>query len=254
MPYEVRTDLALPPDETVIWRYMDLPKLLMLLEQKALYFALVKELGDSWEAVMARRVTESIAHVHGPAASGDIVNLFRSFPSIVGVNCWYQGRGESVAMWNLYTTKSYGLAIKSTVGRLKQAFRLSHQSVTIGKILYEDHQKPHSDFLSYDQLNAMMPLLQKRPCFKHEHELRALTVIQPDPSERRIPGELYPYAPPKRGTLVSVDLSTLIESITLGPDFWATPLLQSALHRAGIEPPQFESAILAPPTADFGTF
>ena len=89
MPYELRQDLVLPPDETVIWRYMDLPKLLMLLEQKALYFALVKEFGDSWEAVMARRVTESIAHFHGPAASGNIVNLFRAFPAMVGVNCWY---------------------------------------------------------------------------------------------------------------------------------------------------------------------
>lgn len=252
MPYEVRSDAVLPSDETVIWRYMDLPKLLMLLEQKALYFALVKELGDSWEAVMARRVTESIAHVHGPAASGDIVNLFRSFPAIVGVNCWYQGRGESVAMWNLYTTRSYGLAIRSTVGRLKQAFRSSPQSVAIGKILYEDHQKPHSSFLSFDQLSAITPLLQKRPCFKHEQELRALTVIQPPSPEVPIPGEWYSAPVPEHGSLVPVDLEVLIDSITLGPDFWATPLLTSALLRAGINPPLVESTILKPPTADFG--
>ncbi len=38
-----------PPDETKIWRYMDLAKFLWILETKSLFFARTDKLGDPYE-------------------------------------------------------------------------------------------------------------------------------------------------------------------------------------------------------------
>ena len=43
MGYLLHPDIQTPPIETVIWRYMDLPKFLQMLEQGGLYFALLTE-------------------------------------------------------------------------------------------------------------------------------------------------------------------------------------------------------------------
>ena len=61
-----------------------------MLEDKALYFALLSELSDPWEAVIDRRLARSIATTLAPmAASGDLVTMFTTFNKALGVNCWY---------------------------------------------------------------------------------------------------------------------------------------------------------------------
>lgn len=46
MPYGTHPLADTPPDDSSIWRYMDLPKFLLLLDHKALYFPLLSELAD----------------------------------------------------------------------------------------------------------------------------------------------------------------------------------------------------------------
>jgi hypothetical protein len=72
MPYMEHPQIATPPDETPIWRYMDLPKFLLMLEQKSLYFSLLSEFEDKWEAVLDRELTRSIANQF-TTASGQII-------------------------------------------------------------------------------------------------------------------------------------------------------------------------------------
>jgi len=227
-----------------------MPKFLSMLEQKSLYFALVKELGDSWEAVVARGITEGLANFYGASDSDQMVQAFQLFPSHIGVNCWYQGIGESVAMWSLYTSKGgYGVAIKSNVGRLKKSLDVSDQHVFLGQIFYEDHDVLPIEPLSPFDLHALRPLLQKRACYKHECELRALTFIKPTLPEDAQPGTVLRRPFPTHGVSVDIDLPSLIESVTLGPEFpeWAKALLKSAFARTGINPPLVESALLKPP-------
>ena len=246
MPFANHENLITPPDETVIWRYMDLPKLLSLLEQRALYFALVKEFPDAWEGMLPPFMLDAIAGRSAFGAGG--VNMYRAFSSIVSVNCWYQGISESVAMWSLYTREPYGTAVRSSVGRFKKAVRETRQQVLMGGVRYDAHDATIVNWHG-DAWNALGPLMCKRRCYEHEHELRAVALLTlPMPSGLQ-EGEEQRFALPKHGQLVRIDLTELIEEVVLGPHFpeWAQSLLSAALARASLAPPVRESQAYALP-------
>jgi hypothetical protein len=247
MPYVSQFGVETPPDNTVIWRYLDLPKLLLLIEQGSLYFALTKELEDEWEAVLSRKVRAKIAYF-APSASGTIVHSFQEFCKHVGINCWHIDESESIAMWSLYTSwkpsteaNCYGTAIKSDVGRLKSGFERSQEKIVIGEVLYADHSNDFWDQSPLDGTNAFEPIYQKRTCFRHEKELRAATVIVPESHSG------YPV----QGRSIQVNLDLLIDSIVLCPNFpaWSRDLIESAASRANIKLEIIESEILLLPSA-----
>jgi hypothetical protein len=196
---------------------------------------------------LARSIATSLASV---AASGDIVTLFSTFNKSVAVNCWYLGSEESIAMWSLYTHTIYGVAIKSTVGRLKRALNSALQQVFLGRVEYRDYDEEPSSLYDRFETTPLKAVLQKRVCFKHECELRAFTHIMPDLPDEAELGQIV-YAPlPECGINLDVDLKEIIESITLGPKFpiWAKTILDSTLFRAAITPPVLPSdAFKTPP-------
>jgi hypothetical protein len=133
-----------PTDDLVIWRYMDLPKFLIMLEQRNLYFAVLEEFEDKWEAVIGRDLSRGIQVASG-SASGTVIQSYLDTFGHLGISCWYSGPSESIAMWRLYTTSVYGIAIKSTVGHLKRAMEIAKEKVVIGKVEYRDHTEPPSE-------------------------------------------------------------------------------------------------------------
>jgi hypothetical protein len=252
MPYMVHPQIESPADEIVIWRYMDLPKLLLMLEQRSLYFAVFSEFEDKWEAVLDRELTASIANQF-TAASAQVNDLYGEYLKHTAVNCWYCGEDESIAMWRLYTKSEYGVAIRSNVGDLKRALSVSKQDVYLGRVVYRDHTAPPSQVLTVNQITPYKAVLQKRVCYKHECEMRAITEFLPEFPENPALGEVFVVPFPQHGKPINVDLHILIHSITTGPNFpgWALGLLQSALSRAGINPPLAESSAFKSPEARF---
>jgi len=217
---------------------MDLPKFLAVLEQGALYFPAISELPDKWEAVIDRRFSSSVASMVAPSISGSLISSFQQFNQTALVNCWYMGDVESIAMWTLYTSTDYGIAIKSNVGRLKKAFEAAPEHVYLGTVEYRDHEALSTSLYPPSEVNAVRTLLQKRVCYKHECELRALSFNQPPlPAHARL-GQRVTVLVPIEGRPIKVHLAHLIESITLGPGFphWAVGILSAALLRAGISP------------------
>jgi hypothetical protein len=67
--YRVHHFLSAPPDETKLWRYLDLSQFLWLLSRRALYFAKVSEFDDLWEGVLP---------------TGAVIGLKRAFAQILG--------------------------------------------------------------------------------------------------------------------------------------------------------------------------
>jgi hypothetical protein len=120
MSYLEHPQIESPDDDLVIWRYMDLPKFLLMIEQRGLYFALLTEFEDKWEGVIGRDLTTGVQTAFR-SASGNVIGLYQEFFKNLAINCWYSGKDESVAMWKLYTTSEYGVAIRSTVRDLKRA-------------------------------------------------------------------------------------------------------------------------------------
>jgi hypothetical protein len=245
VPYQRQIGVATPPNGTVIWRYLDLPKLLSLLDQRALYFALLGELADRWEGILSKGTREAI-EMYAQSASATVADMVRSFNSDLGVNCWHIDKDESIAMWSLYTswkpgsgTDCYGTAIKSSVSRLKAALARFPERVVIGSVRYENHDAGLSEQQRSSGTNAFEPAFQKRTCYRHEKELRAAVVFPP----------CLPAPIPKHGALVPVDLEYLIESIVLCPSFpsWGKTLLKSSLARENTNPEIIESNVLVLP-------
>lgn len=139
----------------------------------------------------------------------------------------------------LYTTQEYGTAIKSTVGCLKKSLQGFQKPINIGVVKYVDYEVTDCKITGQDYPNLLIPFFEKRNCYEHEHELRAITLIPPNPGAH----------PPRKGIPVNVDIENLIDSIILCPKFpsWCRTLLESALQRAAIQPSVLKSTLNDPP-------
>jgi hypothetical protein len=238
MAYLLHPNANTPEDDVVIWRYMDLPQFLVLLEQRSIYFALKDKLLDKWEFAIPRQMELSIASHFGPTMSGDFISLSQALTEGIGVSCWHENMSESIAMWSLYTHDGSGIAIQTSIGNLKMSLRDSPQDIHIGRVRYEDHDFDSSQILPRSEVTPIRNVLQKRRCFEHENEVRAFFHIHPEFPEQPLPGQtmILPY--PEHGVSLQVDLKPLIGKVVLSPSFptWAKPVIEGALHRCSLTP------------------
>src|SRR5688572_10391405 len=114
-----------------IWRYIDLPRFVHLLETRRLYFPRLDQLDDPFEGSLSKAEYENWKEI---AEKGErdgtipaewkgkymdvlLANARRARRAIY-VNCWHANAGESEAMWKLYSRGGPGIAIQSTYDRL----------------------------------------------------------------------------------------------------------------------------------------
>ncbi|MBL1274541.1 MAG: hypothetical protein COB30_000475 [Ectothiorhodospiraceae bacterium] len=208
--YEEHRVFKTPYDDCEIWKYMSFTKFVWLIAKKALYFSRLDQHDDSWEGFLP--------------TNWDIKDLkYSRFNAYI--NCWHMNSDESDAMWKLYGNPAdETIAIKTTVGRLKESMKKSAISVYIGEVDYEEKEWPES--------NLYFPVICKRKPFVHEKELR---LCVPSPS-----GDNPPDLPQckqeldrlgvdnwsdsgllkeigEKGVSVSVDLSQLIDEVIISP-------------------------------------
>ncbi len=89
--------------------------------------------------------------------------------------CWFRSGIESMLMWNSYGKD--GIAIKTTVGRLKSALEKSKHSFIFGEMAYRTANE--QDFDSSDPTNERllsMPYFFKRKEYSAEQEVRFVTL------------------------------------------------------------------------------
>jgi hypothetical protein len=254
--------LITPPDDTKLWRYLDLSRFLWLLSRKSLYFANIGEfLDDKWEGTLPKATIQGLkrflrisAEKHGerPPKEGAEQEALRSLMSAVKtlqpmyvVNCWHRNDVESVAMWKLYTKGMDGVAIQSTVGRLKACLLHERRTIYIAQVKY-GHEVPDDGLVSP---HALIPIITKRRSFEHESEVRL--VLDRYNSALPTTDELSRKS---RGEAITVDLSTLIEKIVASPDYpeWARASLQDRVADAGLNVTVEESDLLTLPEAGVG--
>ena len=100
--FDSHSQFAAPPDDVILWRYMDVARFIALLDSKALYFARVFELGDPWEAAWPSGLKQRAVETLG--ASGQMFGYYQLAAAQAVVSCWHENDNESVAMWRLYTS------------------------------------------------------------------------------------------------------------------------------------------------------
>jgi hypothetical protein len=62
------------------------------------------------------------------------------FRELLNGNCWCLNEHESAALWKLFSTTNYGIAIQSTVERFARSFDYyPKHKVVIGEVQYIDY-------------------------------------------------------------------------------------------------------------------
>ena len=177
-----------PSDDTILWRYMDLPKLLALLRSGSLYLCRLDRLRDPWEGQWPRADLEAFLNddsYWGPLVAGSkeaFVDAIKQMPKSFYVSCWHESAYESAGLWDQYGD-SRGLAVRSTIGQLKRS--MGDAKLTqyfIGRVRYIDYLKQEGEGLA-----MIEPAFLKRRSFEQEREVRVLRwSLTPDVGE---PGE-----------------------------------------------------------------
>jgi hypothetical protein len=239
--YREHPVLHTPSAKTKLWRYLDLYQFLWLLPHGCLYFASLTEFEDKWEgtplAVMIEAAyTEWMSmewravHVLEPETVDVIKSTVKYLHGSLGVSCWHKNDAESVAMWALYAHGKDGVAIQTTVERLKACFSSEARDIFIGKVKYRDHALIDKKSMTPDPIFAMVV---KRRSFRHEPEVRLIL----DKTGR------------VDNKTVTTDLSKLIQGIVTSPTYpeWALADLQKRVDDAGLKIRVRKSDILTLP-------
>lgn len=212
MPYIQRNEIVTPPDETVIWRYFRLEYFKQAIESNTLYFSPIYKFADPWEASIPkaglewRRKQLIDAGKKGKDALDKAIENVLKIEGIrqqstraVKANCWHMGYHESEAMWKLFVGTGDGVAIKSTVGHIKEALSEADEDIFIGQINYINYNDAN-----FNDVQWYRYCFHKREAFSHEKEMRLAFF---DINEYRSSN------PNAAGRFVSTDLKHLILEI-----------------------------------------
>lgn len=238
MPYERLNYLDSPTDpDARIWRYMDFPKLLSILVNRTLFFPSAKKLSesDTFEGQPTYAELEALESEVGHSKKQAIVEAESGNMSFVAsrcfFNCWHMNDVESDAMWKIYVNGTGGVAIQSTVKRLKDALACSTEPIYLGRIMYIDFNNDIGPPESY-----LRKLMRKNKAFEHEKELRAVFYDQRQDHVGRL------------GVSIQTDVNSLIETIVIAPraEEWFFELVETLVKKLHYTIPVKRSALICP--------
>jgi hypothetical protein len=226
--------LETPPDETPIWRYMDLPKFVSMLATGALWFTKAATYEDPYEGFC--KAVPSADHCHagvvkeerlspeemtselGSLIAANAADVCRNARDYLYVNSWCL-EPESMAMWEIYGSRGCGVAVKSSVGQHRRAAKFTQRAdqYAFRRVKYH-HDLASSPEIQRDFKSGPIPVgsglwpevlnlgFHKRSCYWYEKEWRAALYQEGRPDQPEI-----------RGVAIAFDLEQLISAVYLGP-------------------------------------
>ena len=139
------------------------------------------------------------------------------------VNCWFESPEESLVMWQKYAGPN-GIAVQSTVARLRRSVRCAQEYTRLARVRYVD-MKTH-DMGAYKGSQAIERAFLKDFRFRHESEIRLATmnIVCPGtlntdgspPSKSQLSG-LGAFDPERLGLFMEIDLSRLVRAVVTAP-------------------------------------
>ena len=215
--------IAQLPSDAVLWRFLDVKKLLRLLSDSSIYFCQLKRFSDVLEGDISRHpgfVPPGTDFYHYWHEHKDDPNLWRSR---CGASCWHHNSKLSIRMWREYAGLQ-GAAIQTTVGKLKGATLLhpEHGILVSGAVCYSDDLPvpPGSNAVS-----AELTMFYKSPKYSYEQEYRLLLDgdihVMNEYGGVNIPVDLHKtitaiYLPPVRPLFERILIDKLIEIAGVG--------------------------------------
>lgn len=230
-----------PKAETILWRYVDFPKFVSMLDSGELFFTRADMFEDKFEGARGFNFHKEAIYsalntdltfqaknqlkksgVDNPSDAELAEELKKETAAQIAaqqkkreeyfVSCWHANEFESEAMWKLYiSAKNQGVAIQTTVERL--CYSLGNNNFELGGVNYISFKEP----LDVDSV----PVWYKRTAFQHEQEVRAII------NETGLTSS---------GKPVKVDLDLLIEKVYISPSApgWFAKLVENVLLKYAI--------------------
>ncbi len=231
--YTSNNNIKLPENpDTVVWKYLDLSKFLDILLSGKMFMSRSDKFEDQYEGTFSEPTFEEIKKIS--QNNPKFLDYYKSHRENVVVSSWHANESESFAMWQIFTKNNEGLAIQSTIGRLKEALQKErHFEQYIGEVNYIDYKK---EYIPFD--DAFFPFLFKRKSFQYEKEIRVISDVTSHNFSIN------------DGLKIHVDINTLIEKIYIHPksENWYKKLVIELVERLGfdfeIEKSDLESDIL----------
>ncbi|MFY8187286.1 MAG: hypothetical protein ACOVLC_04940 [Flavobacterium sp.] len=219
-------------DDTIVWKYLDLSKFLDLLISRKLFMSRADKFEDQYEGTFSEPTYEEIKKI--ATNNPKFLDFYKSHREQIAISSWHTNEYESFAMWQIFTKNNEGLAIQSTIGRLKNALKCETQfEQYIGEVNYIDYKKEH---ILFD--DTFFPFLFKRKSFQYEREIRIISDVSTEKIRLN------------DGLKIHVDIDQLIEKIYIHPksENWYKNLVVSLMQNLGfsftIEKSDLESDIL----------
>jgi hypothetical protein len=249
---EPHPDLTAPPDDAVLWRFMDFTKFVALLETSDLYFGNVTAMQDTHEGALTRptleglrRMCEKVDPESKASAFTALTSLYRKTPALVCVSCWHRNWHESAAMWQLHLKSDEGVAVRTTYADMRRAFAATSDRVYTATVKYLDYA---SEEISLG--NIFFPVVHKRKSFEHEAEVR-LIWWNSDGADTLLPtaddGSTEAYR--AMGRPIRIDLQSLVQQVYVSPTAqgWFAELVGAVTKRYGLTCPVIKSDLYADP-------
>lgn len=237
--------VIIPDDSTKLIRYLDLAKLLSLIDTSSLFLSRMDNLDDSFEGKMLiynYKLREKMFYAAKAEGSmpfdtfldmeKSIVESYEIFRKRVFLNSWNKYEGESMAMWRIYSEMGNGIALVSDVSRIKDALKKSTPDVYLGQIEYFNHEKEGN----MKEGNIFFPIITKQIAYSYENEVRLFHIS----SDNDFIEEN------KFGIYLPVELERLLFKIIIGPftPKWVEEAITNLLLKYGISVQVVRSSIL----------
>lgn len=171
-------------DDMIIWRYMPLNFFIDLLKKKALYLRrvdLFRKLDpyegkrSQFHTAVEQEIKDMIVNINKTNGidmrilkriSKFIFYMFDTEARCSYVNCWHINEFESLAMWELYAKKYPSVAIKTTIGKLRQSLK-NCETLKIDAVTYVEKLIDDIDIV-----------FRKHSAYCYENELRIVRKIE----------------------------------------------------------------------------
>lgn len=222
------------PDDTQLLRYMSFAKFVAMLSSRSLHLCRLDALGekDRFEGSLPRGqherlVRELIGELENDPppelvdarkrwtstgrdieweAEAQVRAYTLALRNSTYVSCWSQGP-ESEAMWRLYCEGHEGVAMVTTLAKLRGS--LAQADVVISPVRYIDYREETPPGRDYFQ-----QLVHKRVAFEHEREVR---VLHRPRAALRIGLPFEPAESSPLDTYVAWDAQDALECVILSP-------------------------------------
>ena len=201
-------------DDIIIWRYMDFASFCYLLVKKTLFFKRLDKHSDQLEGTILEE-TKSLMLKYRKAfqltteleaekwVENFVSGVEQDKPNILS-NSWIMSNNESYSMWKIYLHGSNeGIALKTTVGKLKKCFIDDNYKIYISKVSYET--------LDANNINQYSVGTNKSKPYIYENELRAIILTQFKMLDNKKTAKF------EIGTDVFVGLEILLDVIHISP-------------------------------------